>query len=333
MKKTIYILTTGGTIAYRSSVEQGTAVMGSKTEDLLSELEIKGLDFEVRSIIQKGSMNITPDDWNLMAENTAEVLKMNPQGVIILHGTDTMHYTASALSFMLRDLSVPVVLTGSMIPGGDKDSDATDNLRDAVTVAACADMAEICIVFSADADRTKGMIIRGCRAKKIHSCAINAFASINLPPVGYVENGKISYTNVERRRRKDRELKLSMNLDTNVVLIKQHPGITSQSLARFLEGASGAVLEGTGVGHVRTDLLQALASFERPKVMTTQTIMGGEHLGMYDLDKLILEIRNLIPARDMNSETALVKLMWALRGGGDIRELMLTNIAGEISSS
>jgi L-asparaginase/Glu-tRNA(Gln) amidotransferase subunit D len=241
-----------------------------------------------------------------------------------------MHYTASALAFMLRDLAVPVVLTGSMIPGGDAESDAPANLRDAVAVAAAADFAEVCIVFSADAERSKRIIIRGCRARKVHSRAIDAYVSVNALPIGFVTDGKIVRTALHVKPRSPSELRLAAELDRNVVLIKLTPATTADALVRQLHGASGAVLEGTGVGHIRTDLQGVVADFGRPVVISTQTLYGGEFLGLYDVDRHILAIPNLIPAGDMSSDTALVKLMWALKQPGDVKSLMQTNIAGEI---
>ena len=104
-------------------------------------------------------------------------------------------------------------------------------------------------------------------------------------------------------------------------------------LDRCLKGASGVVLEGTGIGHIRADLLSAVARFNKPAVVTTQTIYGGERLGSYDVNRDILATANVIPVRDMSSEAALVKLMWALKQGGDVRSIMQTDIAGEISPS
>ncbi len=331
MRPKVFVLTTGGTIAHRST-RNGPAVMDFQPEELVSEIGLPDIDIEFWEIIQKGSMDIVPGDWKVIANAAAEVLTKRPAGVVILHGTDTMHYTASALSFMLRDLGVPVVLTGSMIPGGDAGSDSLPNLRDAMTVAAYSDVAEVCIVFSGDPERNTGLIIRGCRARKIHSHAINAFDSINVPPIGHLDGGEIRYTDLKSNKRKQSDLKLTTGLDANVVLVKLNPAMTEGALARFLEGASGAVLEGTGIGHIRTGLQEAVATFGQPTVMSTQAIYGGEHLGLYDADKAILEIGNIIPGRDMNSETALVKLMWALEQKGDVRSLMLTNIAGEISA-
>lgn len=329
-KPKVYVLTTGGTIASYSN-ERGAAVLGFRPEGLLPDLGLPDVEIEVKSVLQKGSMNIIPEDWKLIAEATAEVLRTKPQGVVILHGTDTMHYTAAALSFMIGNLNAPVVLTGSMIPGGDKGSDSLPNFRDAITVAAYADLGEVCIVFSGDPERKKGVILRGCRAKKVHSYAIHAFASINVPPLGYVEEGNIQYTDLKRYPRKDSPFKVSTNFNPHVVLVKLTPAITRQSLTRFLERASGAVLEGTGIGHIRTDLQEVIAAFKRPTAMSTQTIYGGERLGLYDTDQSILKIENIIPTRDMNSETALVKLMYALGQGDDVKSMMLTNLAGEMS--
>ena len=183
MKPKVVVLTTGGTIGHRSQ-QDGVAVMDFDPRGLIASIGLPDVDLEFRSIFRKGSMDIVPSDWVVLAEAVAQAVALRPRGVVILHGTDTMHYTASALAFMLRDLGVPVVMTGSMIPGGDSGSDAIPNLRDAIVVAAEADFAEVCVVFSADAKRTKGVIIRGCRARKVHSHAIDAFASINVPAIG-----------------------------------------------------------------------------------------------------------------------------------------------------
>jgi L-asparaginase/Glu-tRNA(Gln) amidotransferase subunit D len=120
-------------------------------------------------------------------------------------------------------------------------------------------------------------------------------------------------------------------LDPRVVLVKQHPAMTVETLRRFLEGASGAVLEGTGAGHIRDELQEVIASFGRPVVMSTQAIYGGIRWGLYATDQVYLDTKNVIPAWDMTSEAALVKLMWALRQPGDVRSTMLRDVAGELT--
>lgn len=327
MKPKVIVLTTGGTIEHSSP--NGVAVMNFDAQRLITAVHLTDMDVSYRSIFRKGSMDLVPNDWRLVAGAVAEAVAQRPQGIVILHGTDTLHYTAAALAFMLRGLSVPVVLTGSMIPGGDAHSDALPNFRDAVVVAARADFAEVCVVFSADAERSKGLIIRGCSAKKVHSHAIDAFASINAPPIGTIAGAEIVRTSIEARPRGGSPLSLAVDLDQNVAFIKITPNLTPQMFARYLQGASGAVLEGTGVGHLRAALQAVVADFGKPTVISTQAVYGGERLGAYDVDRSILAIPNMIPARGMTSEAALVKLMWALGQGSDVRPLMQADVAGE----
>jgi L-asparaginase type I len=331
MKKDIFILTTGGTIAHRTS-KSGVAVMELGPQELTSAIDMPDVNIHVRPLFQKGSMDVVPNDWLIIAAAASEAIESGAAGVVILHGTDTMQYTASALSFLRRESGVPIVLTGSMIPGGDAGSDSLPNLRDAVTVAAHGDFAEVCVVFSADLARTKALIIRGCCAKKVHSHAINAFASINAPPIGTIKDGVIADLSPGLRPRGKSARPDAAILDTNVILIKLAPNMQREMLTRFLSGVSGAVLEGTGVGHIRTDLLPVIRKFGKPAVVSTQADYGGERLGMYDVDQKILAIPNVIPAGRMSSETALVKLMWALGRGDDIHATMRTNIAGELGS-
>jgi L-asparaginase type I len=331
MTPKIAVLMTGGTIGHRSR-PQGGAVMDFDPAQLRAEIGISDVELTFRELFKKGSMDIVPQDWVSIAAGVHEMLRCGATGVVILHGTDTMQYTAAALSFMLEGLGKPVILTGSMRPGGDGDSDALPNLRDAVRVAAGADLAEVCIVFSADRERSRAAIIRGNRARKIHSHAIDAFASINAPAIGVVEADEVRLGAGGYRRRNDSTPTLALKLEENVVLVKLTPAVTPGSLARCLKGAAGAVLEGTGVGHMRSDLNAIVAEFGKPTIMSTQAVYGGERLGGYAVDQQILAIPHVIPGADMTSETALVKLMWALGQGGDIRSLMLANLAGEIEA-
>ncbi len=328
MKPKVIVLNTGGTIGHRSI--DGVAVMDFAAERLASDIGCAQVDLEFRALFRKGSMDIVPADWQTIATAVAEAAAARPRGVVILHGTDTMHYTASALSFMLRDLAIPIVITGSMMPGGDAGSDAILNLRDAVQVAAEGEFAEVCVVFSADAVRIKAVVIRGCRAKKVHSTAIDAFASINALPLGFVVGGTIERTTLPARPRSSAELRLALALDSDVVLIKLTPNLAPHALARCLQGSSGAVLEGTGVGHIRTDLQPIVSQFKKPVVITTQTGQGGERLGTYDVDRQILAIPNIIPTGDMSSDTALVKLMWVLGQCGEVKSIMPPDLAGEM---
>lgn len=313
-KRKVIVLTTGGTIGHRSE-KDGIATPSFDPAGLVSALALPDIDIDFRAVMRKGSMDVVPSDWAVIASAAAGALADGPHGVVIAHGTDTMHYTAAALTFMLRDLPVPVVLTGSMIPGGDSGSDAPQNLRDAVTVAAFADFAEVCVVFA-------GKIIRGTRARKIHSHAVDAFASINAPLLGTVHKGGIALNAVKMTPRRVSAPEFVTGLDSNVVLIKLTPNLSADVLERQLAGASGAVLEGTGVGHIRTDLQPVVAAFAKPVVITTQAVDGGEKLGSYEADRSILALPNIIPGGGMPSEALLVKLMCALGQGRDVTAFM-----------
>jgi glutamyl-tRNA(Gln) amidotransferase subunit D len=329
--KYVHVLATGGTILSKTfDSRAGAEILSYK--QTLPEISVEGVDYEIREIMVKASFDFIPSDWQRVAEAVYKSIKDGVDGVVVLHGTDTMQYTASALSFMLGYPEVPVVLTGAMIPGGNPGSDGPGNVRAAIRVAANADLGHVCVVFSADPDMERKLIIKGTRAKKIHSHAVNAFASINEEPLGQVVGDRIELRD-DRIRRGERRSYLNTQLNTRAGLVKMTPTITDEIMEKILTLYDGVVIEGTGLGHIRTDdkFINIVESYGRPVVITTQCLHGGEKLGIYALDKKILGIKNIIPTGDMLPETALVKLMWSMAQGGDVRSLMLSNIAGEIS--
>ena len=333
MTRYVHVLATGGTILSKTiDARAGAEILSYK--QTLPEVSVEGVDYEVREIMVKASFDFTPADWQKIAKAVHKSIGEGVDGVVVLHGTDTMQYTASALSFMLGYTEVPVVFTGAMIPGGNPGSDGPSNVRAAIRVAAYADLGHVCVVFSEDESLTRKLIIKGVRAKKIHSHALNAFASINEEPLGHVVGDVIELRST-RVGRGERKSDLRTQLNTRVGLIKMTPTITDEVMEKIITLYDGVVIEGTGLGHIRTDdrFIEIIEGYGRPVVITTQCLNGGEKLGMYALDKKILGIRNIIPSGDMLPETALVKLMWSMAQGGDVRSLMLTNIAGEISRS
>jgi len=331
MKPRVAVVTTGGTIGQRSGVD-GRSSPGADLAPLIAAARPPGVQVEVIPVLAKGSMDFRPEDWALLAEKVAESLQGGVDGVVVLHGTDTLHYTAAALSFMLAGLSVPVVLTGSMIPGGDPGSDALPNLRDALYLAAYADVAEVCVVFSEDGERNTGVVIRGTRARKVHSGAIDAFASVGLPPLGRVRGDTVTWAgDVEHLPRGRRELIVAPEVVDDVILVKVTPALRVPGLRRMLSTTRGAVIEGTGVGHVPSDWVEVLAEYRHPVVVSTQTCHGGERLGSYASDQLLLALPNVTPAGSMTPETCLVKLMWSL-AHGDPGALMQADLAGELRS-
>jgi len=322
----IHVLNTGGTISYAAD---GSGLSASP-ETLLADLAVSA-PVVYREILRKGSVNLTPADWATLAEAAHAALSAGADGVVVLHGTDTMAYTAAALSFLLQNLSVPVVLTGAMRPGGAPDSDARQNLSDALAVAALGDLAEVCIVFS-------GVILRGNRARKRHSAALDAFASPNLPPLGLVEGGRVRLGPAGARRAPRGEPRYAAGLDANVCRLAYHPGTTAEFVARALATADGAVVEGTGLGHVPTEggILEAIRSAAKPVVLVSACWEGGVDLGGYDIDQEILAVDNIVPGDDMTPEAALAKLMWVLgreRALDRVKASMREPIAGELTAA
>jgi glutamyl-tRNA(Gln) amidotransferase subunit D len=333
--KRVHILTTGGTIMARSEPESRRNAEIRKFEELSLDIRVSGVKYEVKDVLTKGSANMIPQDWVTIAREVEASIRSGVDGVVVMHGTDTMQYTAAALSFMLGGLPIPVVLTGSMIPMGDPGTDGISNLHAAIRAAAFADLAEVCVLFSADKGEERKILIRGNRAKKIHSYQKRAFVSVNSQPLGYISGKGIELHTSHVMRSMARQLVVQTSINSNVCLLKIHPALTGTQLANFLSSFDGAVLEGTGIGHFRVDdgLLTAIDNFGKPVALSTQCLYGGERLGLYAMDKHILFIRNIIPVRDMLPEVAMVKLMWCLPQEKEVRKLMLTNIAGEIESN
>ena len=333
LRGSVTVLTTGGTIGQVSQAD-GRSTPTFEPASLAASLDLPDVHIEFLSVMHKGSKDIVPDDWVVLANAVADVLARDPnRGVVVLHGTDTLHFTSAALSLMLSGIGVPIVLTGSMIPGGDVNSDARENLRDAVSVAAFGDLAEVCVVFSADRQRSGSVIIRGSRARKVHSYAIDAFASVNAPPLGQVVNGDIAFGPYPRRHRRRSTIRANTSLDQNVVLVKATPALTESMLTRMLAGTSGAVLEGTGVGHIKSELHDVIADYAKPVVISTQAWCGGERLGSYKADERTLALPNVVQGGSLTSESALVSLMWALGQEGDSLAQVKETVSVQLDAS
>jgi len=328
MKKILFI-TTGGTIASLPG-EEGLAP-AQRGEDLLRAVpQLAGLcQIDIRPLFNIDSSNMQPENWVTMAETSFAALK-DYDGVVIAHGTDTMAYTAAALSFMLQQLNKPVILTGSQIPMREEGSDAPRNIYDAFCVA-CDGIPGVYIVFG-------GRVIRGCRATKVHTRDFQAFTSINCPDVAAVEAGQILY-----RQRPAVPTTGAPSLNTSlcprVALLKLIPGTRPELLGAVKDlGYRGLVIEGFGLGGVPFQgrnlipMVQELVAAGLAVAITTQCLWGGSDLTVYEVGQKALKT-GVIPAYDMATEALVAKLMWALGQSDDLQEvtrIMLTNYAGEI---
>lgn len=336
-RRTVHVLNTGGTISYGAPNGDGATLIHSPDQGF-ADIGFPGR-IVYREVLRKGSVNLMPSDWQTIATAAHAALGDGADGIVILHGTDTMAFTAAALSFMLERLAVPVVLTGSMRPGGALKSDAPRNMRDAVRVAAAGNLAEVCIVFARDAVGSGSLILRGNRSRKASATKLNAFASPACPPLGSVRGGEIRYATTARQPRGPRgSIALSSDLNPNVCWIPYHPGCAPDFVAGALARADGAVIAGTGLGHLPTDgrLLEAVRDSRKPVVLVSACWHGQVRLGLYDVDRAILSTDNIIPGHDLTPETALVKLMWVLARDHAIdrvRARIQEAIAGELTAA
>ncbi len=333
-KPSVALLGTGGTIA--SYVDYATgAVRPASTSEELALLVPEIFDIcnvDAKIIFQKLSENITPRDWIKIAEKTADELNGGNEGVIIAHGTDTMGYTSAALSFMLKNLTGPVVLTGSQRSSDRPSSDSFQNLLAAARVAT-SDLGEIAVVMHGISSPGYCSVYRGTKVRKMHSSRRDAFRPINGRPIGFVDDKLHLIT--DYRRKSDGDTVADASLDTNVSLVYFHPGLSVDDFNKMTEGKDGVLIAGTGLGHVNGKMIPAIEELVKSGttvVMTTQCIWGRVNMNVYATGRRLVDA-GVISGKDMLPETALVKMMWVLAHfeGDEIGKMMGENIAGEIS--
>ncbi len=342
-KPKVALISTGGTIASKIDYRTGGVRAALTASELYSSVpELAGyaaVDPEV--LMSEYSENLRPDHWTAMAEKVADKVRDRKyQGIIISHGTDTMHYTAAALSFALQDLPVPVVLVGAQRSSDRPSSDAALNLLGATVFAAKAETAGVFVAMHAGSSDDAIAIHIGTRVRKNHTSRRDAFESIGVNPAAIIRNGAIEMqANEAKLISRKRSLILRSSFDGRVMLLKYYPGFNPALIDNAVgSGYRAIILEGTGLGHVSRDCFSSLKKAVNAGLMvcmTSQCIWGRVRMTVYDTGRDLLDI-GVLPLSDMTSETATVKAMWALANSDsteDAKKLMLQNIAGEISSA
>ena len=327
-KKNILLLTTGGTIA---SMPGGEGLEPHRSDVMERELEQLRTyyDITVRDVMCLDSSNIRPQEWKLIAEHIF-ANRADFDGIVVSHGTDTMAYTASAVTFMLPDIDVPVVFTGSQLPLADMLSDGPDNLRTAFAMAATGQPG----VFLAF-DRK---VMLGCRAVKVRASGFSAFESINSRYAGIVSNlGLVLDQAVLPQSRG--QARLETDLSEEVFLLKLTPGLNPAVFDMLTAmGYKGIVIEAFGLGGFNV-LNKGLRGIRRAVedglsiVVTTQCLYDSADLEVYQVGKKLLGL-GVIQGRDMTSEAAMTKLMWAIGQGysqQEIAKLFEESLAGEVT--
>ncbi|RLG59406.1 MAG: Glu-tRNA(Gln) amidotransferase GatDE subunit D [Candidatus Hydrothermarchaeota archaeon] len=335
-KPTVTILGTGGTIASKIDYKTGAVHPSFSTEELVNAIpELEDIaNIRTNLLFNILSENMTPTHWKEIAKAIAKELNSGVSGIVVAHGTDTLAYTSAALSFMLKNLYKPVVLVGAQRSSDRPSSDASMNLVSSVRVA-CSDIGEVVVVMHGSTSDDYCLIHRGVKVRKMHSSRRDAFRSINAKPIGEIRENKIKVFQ-KYRKRKEEEVFVDDKLEEKVALIKIYPGIDKEYFDYVVDNYKGIVIEGTGLGHVPTNLLPSIErAYEEgiPVVMTTQTIYGRVNMNVYSTGRELLA-RGVIPGEDMLPEVAYVKLMHVLAHFSDLEEIrreMLRNIAGEIT--
>jgi len=337
----VSLVSIGGTIASRVDYRTGAVQPALTAEDLTSVVPELGsiAEIDAHILYSELSENLTTAHWQKIAEETARLIRGGADGVIIAHGTDTMHYTSAALSFALQDLPVPVLIVGAQRSSDRPSSDAASNLTGGVAIAARADIASVGVAMHSDMSDRFIVAHRGTRVRKCHTSRRDAFRSINSPFLARydLQTNQIESFDAVSRRDKNRQLSLKPHFDHHANLVRFYPSFDPALIDSVVaNGARGIVLEGTGLGHVSRQCYEPInraVKQDVPIFMTSQTIWGRVDMNVYSTGRDLVDI-GVVPLEDMLSETALVKLMWALsqtKSRDKIRETMLHPVAGEVT--
>lgn len=329
------ILSTGGTIASRVDYRTGAVTSQFTADDILRA--IPGLadiaQFRAEVLANIFSENMTPAIWQTLARSICDEIKGGAEGIIVTHGTDTLAYSAAAVSFML-DTPVPVIFVGSQ---RSADRPSSDNVMNGLASAAAATsgLGEVAVVMHESTNDDVCAVHRGTRVRKMHSSRRDAFQSFGMPPIGTVDYPSLDVTLTRDavRRRPDTEPVLAATLEEKVGLLTYYPGMNPEVIDAFA-GYRGLVISGTGLGHTSAPMIAALKSLidaGTVVVMTTQCLHGRVCDRVYDTGRDLLAA-GVVEGEEMLPEVAYVKLMWVLGQTTDTEEaarLMATPLRGE----
>ncbi len=338
VKPRVKLFGTGGTIASRLDYRTGAVIPAFSPGELYGSVpELADIcNMETEKLYGVFSENMGPDEWIGTAEAIAAEIKKGVAGVVVGHGTDTMHHTAAALSFMLQDSPVPIVMVGSQRSSDRPSSDAAINLINSTRTAATSDIAEVMVCMFGPTSDKYGLLHRGTRVRKMHSSYRSTFRTLSDIPLGKIdETGVTPFRQDYNRRREDNRIKLNAVFDDRVSLVYYYPAMKPDIIDSLIDnGYKGIVIAGTGLGHVNKPLYPALDRAREAGLhvyMTVQTLWGYVQMYVYETGREIMG-KGVIPAANMLPEVAYVKLGWALGQSQDhaeVERIMLSPINGE----
>lgn len=340
-KKSISILHTGGTIASRVDYKTGGVISSFSPEELVEMYpELKEMaNIESRLISNIFSEDMRFEHYKKIAKAVSEEIKKGSDGIIITHGTDTLHYTSCALAFMLGNLGIPVILVGAQRSSDRGSSDAFLNMVSAARLITETDFSGVAICMHESLDDKSCLVLPACRSRKLHSCRRDAFRSVDVKPIARISENIEFFSGYEKCD-KSRKIELKSGMEEKVGILRIYPNIDPKVLDSFGR-FGGIVIEGTGLGHAPAEhgnerFFAAVKKISKKSIiaMTTQAIFGGVNMNVYSTGRKYLGI-GVIPC-SMTTEAAFIKLAWILGNypnakKDQVRQMMLTNLCGEIS--
>ena len=344
-KPPVTLIATGGTIASRVNYRTGGVTGVSSPKEILHNIpELSTIANMKMSVpFTKMSEDMDYRDWQEIARIAARKLNSGDKGIIITHGTDALHFTSAALSFFLQNLHKPVVLVGAQRSSDRGSSDAGMNII-CSTHASVSDIGEVGICMHGSLNDSYCLFMRGTKVRKMHTSRRDAFRPINDLPLAKVwSNGKIEKINKNYNKRNNKEkVKLDIKFEPKVAILKAYPG-SEPGIIDYLvkKGYKGFVVESMALGHVPTfakkswiETVKKYTNKGIPFVSTSQSLYGRVNPNVYTNLRVFYHTAGAIPGEDMLPETAYVKLGWVLghtTKPEKVREMMLTNYAGEIT--
>lgn len=335
-KDEIVILGCGGTIASKIEYKTGAVHPAITSEELVESFpQLKEKKIRTRMLFSLLSENITPQHWIEIAGAIKEEIQKGCKGIVLMHGTDTMHYTSAALSYMIKT-PVPIILVGAQRSSDRGSSDNMMNLLSAI-MAAESNIAEVMVCMHATENDDYCYLHRGTKVRKMHTSRRDAFKSVNDQPIARVklDEEKIEMLSPYSARGKNR-FEADTKLNTNVALIYVYPGMKKQQMKDALQNHDGAVLIGTGLGHIPSELIDVVKEFssKKPVAIASQTIYGRLNLNVYETGRNMMNAGVIGHLSDWTPEAAFVKMMFVLahaKNAGEIKAMMERNLAGEIT--
>ena len=339
-KPNITLFGTGGTIASRLDYRTGAVIPAFSPGELYGSVpELADVcNLTTEKLFGVFSENMGPEQYIHLARRIGKKIEEGVDGIVIGHGTDTMHHTAAILSFMVQDSPVPIVMVGSQRSSDRPSSDAAVNLINAVKAAAQSDIAEVSVCMFGPTSDQYCLLHRGTRVRKMHSSYRSTFRTIGDIPLAMIDPEKIDYLREDyKRRRDDRNVKINTAFEERVTILYYYPNMMPDLVDAVVDkGYRGIVIAGTGLGHVNKPLYPALKRAVGEGVhiyMTVQTLWGYVQMYVYETGREIMGL-GVVPAANMLPEVALMKLSWALGQTDDrdeVRRIMLTPVVDEIT--